>query len=138
MTAAKKKTTGDKKEKKPYEEGTPKEVLKSDIYRDAVGRFLPEFNHDRALDAAREKDISIDHSEVGEEKERDGYYPNELDEEMQGYNYGDKVTPQWNGYNRWWDHRYRNRKYNRIYSQYSNKYYSGKKWDKYNGWGFRE
>lgn len=82
MTAAKKKTNGDKKEKKPYEEGTPKEILKSDIYRDAVGRFLPEFEHDRALEQAREKDISIDHSEVGEEKERDGYYPNELDEEM--------------------------------------------------------
>ena len=91
MDASKKQNNADKKDKKAYEEGTPKEVLQTTYYRDAVARFLPEFNKDRVLDMAREKDISIDHSEVGEEKERDGYYPNELDEEMQGYNYGDKV-----------------------------------------------
>lgn len=112
--------------------------MQSTTYRDAVNRFLPEFEKDRALDMAREKDISIDHSEIGEEKERDGYYPNELDEEMQGYHYGDKVIPQYNYWNRGWDWRYRNRKYNKIYSQYSNKYYSGRHWNKYTGWGFKE
>lgn len=44
------KNGGDKKDKKPYEEGTPKSVLKNPAYRDAVAKFLPEFNHDKALD----------------------------------------------------------------------------------------
>ena len=72
----------DKKDAKPYESGTPKKVLATPEYRDAVEQFLPQFYKDRALDLARDQDASIDHSEVLEEKERDGYYPNELDEEM--------------------------------------------------------
>jgi len=57
-------------------------VLKDPEYRDALERFLPQFYKDRALDEARDKDVSIDHSEISEEKEREGYYPNELDEEI--------------------------------------------------------
>lgn len=32
---------------------------------------------------------------VNEEKEWEGYYPNELDQEIKGYNYGDRLYPQW-------------------------------------------
>lgn len=97
---------------------------------------MPQFYKDRALDEARDKDVSIDHSEVLEEKERDGYYPNELDEEMQDYNYGDKVKIGNWGYN--YDARYRNRNFQRIYNQRTNRYYNNNKYNKWQGWGFKE
>jgi len=50
---------------------------------DAVGRFLPEFNQDPALEAAtRNSTLPIDQSDITEEKEREGYYPSDLDAEM--------------------------------------------------------
>jgi hypothetical protein len=48
--------------------------------------------------------------EVDEEKEWEGYYPNELDQEMKNYKFGDKIHPagwnynnnySWNG--EWWN-----------------------------------
>jgi hypothetical protein len=44
--------------------------------------------------------------EIDDTKEWEGVYPNELDNEMEGYKYGDKVTP----YNR---HNYRDNDYKR-------------------------
>lgn len=38
---------------------------------------------------------TINHEEIGEEKEREGMYPNELDDEMSNYNYGDRLVPRW-------------------------------------------
>jgi hypothetical protein len=68
---------------------------------DAVGRFLPEFYQDPALmEATRNGTMAIDQSDITEEKEREGYYPSDLDQEMQGYTYGDKVSTS--GYWRSW------------------------------------
>jgi len=36
-------------------------------------------------------------NEITEQKEREGMYPNELDSEMKGYKYGDRLTPMWYG-----------------------------------------
>lgn len=52
---------------------------------------------------------TIDHEEIDEEKEREGMYPNELDDEMQGFVYGDKLDPSWHGwsgnwYDNYWNH----------------------------------
>jgi hypothetical protein len=41
MTASKNSRSADKNEKKPYEAGTPDEILKNAEYRKAVARFLP-------------------------------------------------------------------------------------------------
>jgi hypothetical protein len=50
---------------------------------DAVGRYLPEFNQDPVLnEATRNSTIPIDQSDITEEKEREGYYPSDLDQEM--------------------------------------------------------
>ena len=46
----------------------------------------------------------MDHDEITEEKEREGYYPNKLDEEMKDYTYGDRVDPRWSytyGWGNW-------------------------------------
>ena len=49
---------------------------------DEINRFLPEFHKDPALEAAtRDSNIPIDQSDITEEKEREGYYPTELDQE---------------------------------------------------------
>ena len=70
---------------------------------------MPQFEKDKALENERndKKSGGIDHSVIGEEKEREGYYPNELDDEIQGYKYGDKVDPRY-GYRGWYDAAYRN------------------------------
>jgi len=49
-----------------------------------IDRFLPQFTKDKALENERDDktDSGIDHSVIGEEKEREGYYPNELDDEI--------------------------------------------------------
>ena len=57
---------------------------------------------------------------------------------MQDYNYGDKVNPSYMWKRNGWDYRYRNRKYNKIYSQYSNKYFRNKKYNRNTGWGFKD
>lgn len=106
---------------------------------DAVSRFLPEFNKDPAMEAANRNGqaLPIDQSDITEEKERDGYYPTDLDEEMQGYSYGDKVSTA--GYwNSWWDANYRSRKYNNIYDPNRRQYNADNKWHPYFGWGFKE
>jgi hypothetical protein len=65
-----------------------------------TGRFLGGLFKDKNLEmhnagAAKE---AIDHDEITQEKEREGYYPNELDDEMKGYTYGDRLSPSWYGY----------------------------------------
>ena len=50
---------------------------------DQVNKFLPEFYQDPALnEALKNNTVPIDQSEITEEKEREGYYPNDLDAEM--------------------------------------------------------
>lgn len=47
---------------------------------DQVKRYLPQFYQDPALmEATRNGSTTIDQSEITEEKEREGYYPNDLD-----------------------------------------------------------
>jgi len=104
----------------------------------AVNRFLPEFNQDPALnEATRNGTIPIDQSDITEEKEREGYYPNDLDAEVQGYTYGDKVSSS--GYwQNWWDSNYRSKNYNNIYDPKRRVYNAYNKWHPYFGWGFKE
>ena len=85
---------------------------------------MPEFYQDPALSEANKNNNRtsngnstqvIDQSDITEEKEREGYYPNmDLDFEMQGYTYGDKVSTH-SYYNNYYDRNYRNNKYNSIY-----------------------
>lgn len=47
---------------------------------DEVNRLLPEFYKDPVLEEARGNSTEvIDQSEITEEKEREGYYPDDLD-----------------------------------------------------------
>ena len=72
--------SANKDEPKDYEKGTPAQILDLPDYMDQVNRFLPQFNQDPALEqATRNSTIPIDQSEITEEKEREGYYPTELD-----------------------------------------------------------
>lgn len=91
-----------------YEVGDPHRVhdLKDDTpwnikthpeYKKRVQRFLYGSFKDKDLETMKKgtaKD-TINHEEIGEEKEREGMYPNELDNEMHGYHYGDRLTPTW-------------------------------------------
>lgn len=65
-----------------------------------AGRFLSGLTKDKNLEQHRKGSAhaTIANDEIGEEKEREGMYPNELDDEMQNYKYGDKLYPQWNYY----------------------------------------
>ena len=66
-----------------------------------VGRFLGGKFKDKALQTMNKDsgDVARDQAnEIGEEKEREGMYPNKLDEEMQHYTYGERLHPQWRGW----------------------------------------
>lgn len=108
------------------------------IYMEAVGKYLPEYYQDPALnEATRNSTNIIDQSDITEEKEREGYYPNDLDEEVRNYTYGEKVVSS--GYwQSWWDSNYRSRKYNNIYDPNSRSYNADNHWHPYFGWGFKE
>lgn len=125
-------------DKKGYEDGTPDHILTNAHYMKEVGRLLPEFYQDPAYEAAtRNSTIPIDQSDITEEKEREGYYPTDLDQETQGYNYGDKVSTS--GYWRsWWDASYRSKKYNDIYNPETRVYNDDNTWHPVFGWGFKE
>jgi len=76
---------------------TPFEVKAHPDYKKLTGRFLGDLFKDKALERWNEgvKSANIDTEMVTEEKEWEGYYPNELDQETKGYHYGDKLYPQW-------------------------------------------
>ena len=106
-----------------------------------IDRFMPQFDKDKALENERDDKTSggIDHSVIGEEKEREGYYPNELDDEIQGYKYGDKVDPGYHwGWYGWNDGRYKNSAYKNIYDARNRQYNANNKYDRKNGWGFQD
>ena len=83
------------------------------MYTRMIDRFMPQFEKDKALENERDDKTSggIDHSVIGEEKEREGYYPNELDDEIQGYKYGDKVDPGWNRWGGYYGYGYNDASY---------------------------
>jgi len=60
------------------------------VYKELTEKFLQKFVKDAGLSKHR-SGSEVDHNEILEEKEREGYYPNELDEEMQEYKYGNKL-----------------------------------------------
>lgn len=63
-------------------DNTPEEIKASPVYRKLIDRFMPQFEKDKALEHERSENKGIDHSVIGEEKEREGYYPNDLDDEI--------------------------------------------------------
>ena len=105
---------------------------------------MPAFFKDKALDAAENKgNNNSTVNEIDDTKEREGVYPNKLDEEMQGYEYGDKVRPYGYGYGNYgnygnYDNNYRYNTYSNIYDKNSGVYNKNNKWDKHNGWGFKD
>ena len=61
---------------------TPDWIKEHPDYKKLVDRFLPEFFKDENLEKSKNLKPVIDHDEIKETKEREGYYPNELDQEM--------------------------------------------------------
>jgi len=58
-----------------------------------VDRFLGGLFKDAALQQATKKSAidTVEQDEIKSTKEREGMYPNELDQEMKGYTYGDRL-----------------------------------------------
>lgn len=83
------------------------EIKNNDVYQNMIARFMPATFKDKALEMERDKSSHIKEvaNEIDDTKEWEGVYPNKLDNEMQDYTYGDKVTP--NYYNNYWDNNYR-------------------------------
>lgn len=71
------------------------EIKSHPVYKQMAGRFLGGLTKDRALEEhgmGSSSDVAKSrNNEIGEEKEREGMYPNELDQEMKGYKYGDRI-----------------------------------------------
>lgn len=69
------------------------------VYKKMVKRFLAGRFKDRNLEIMKQQTAknTINHEEIGEEKEREGMYPNNLDDEIASYNYkyGDRLIPRW-------------------------------------------
>lgn len=74
---------------------TPDEIKSHPDYKKLVGRFLGGLFSDKALDAWHSgiHADNIDNDSVNDDKEWEGYYPNELDQETKGYYYGDRIEP---------------------------------------------
>jgi len=125
---------------KTVHDNTPDHIKNDPTYQAMIDRFMPEYTKDNALENERNDKTSggIDHSVIGEEKEREGYYPNELDDEIRGYKYGDKVDPGWNRWGGWDDGAYRGNQYKNIYDAKNRSYNPNNKYDRKNGWGFRD
>ena len=95
------------KENVKPKDDTPDEIKEHPEYKKLVDRFLPEFFKDANLEKHKAGKPQIDHDVIKETKEREGYYPNELDQEMQGYTYGDRLIPAWIPYvasKNYWDY----------------------------------
>jgi hypothetical protein len=88
-----------KKNVKPKDD-TPFEIKSHPEYKKLAGRFLGGLFKDKNLETHRKGTAhdTINDDEIDDSKEREGMYPNELDEEMKGYTYGDKLYPAWWGY----------------------------------------
>lgn len=62
-----------------------------------IGRYLSGKFKDKKFEEylKRTHQKDIEHDDIDEEKEREGMYPNELDEEMSNYTWGEKIYPGW-------------------------------------------
>ena len=129
----------DKHETANLKDDTPAEIKSHPAYKKIVQRFLKGNFKDKNLETMKQTFAknTIDQDEIDEEKEREGMYPNELDDEMHGYVYGDKIIPHWNGwsngwYNDYWNHQGTlappfdpNSHFESPYYDYGNRYYYG-------------
>lgn len=90
----------DQRKKVELKDDTPFEVKSHPDYKKMVGRYLSGHFQDDALETMKKRNAkaTINHDEIGEEKEREGMYPNDLDQEMQGYTWGERLTPAWRPY----------------------------------------
>lgn len=92
-------------------DNTPFEIKSHPEYKKLTDRFLGDLFKDKALEKwnAGVKAANIDTDMVNEDKEWEGYYPNELDQEMKGFKYGERLYPQWyNWTGAWGYHDYYN------------------------------
>ncbi len=89
-----------RKEEHKLKDDTPMNIKSHPVYKQMIGRFINGHFKDKDLETMKKQNAkdTINHEEIGEEKEREGMYPNELDQEIQGYKYGDKLHPGWSGY----------------------------------------
>jgi len=76
---------------------TPFHIKSHPLYKKMVERFMAGKFKDKDLETWKKNTAknTIEFDDIGEEKEREGMYPNELDAEMTNYKYGDKLTPVW-------------------------------------------
>lgn len=65
-----------------------------------TGHFINDaFKDDNLQRALKGNAIdTVDNDEIKSTKEREGMYPNELDQEMKGYKYGDRLSVSWTPY----------------------------------------
>ena len=76
---------------------TPQWIQDHPDYKKMVDTFLPATIKDKNLQAFNKKN-HVSNDDVDETKEWEGMYPNKMDQEMQGYEYGDKLKPSWYGW----------------------------------------
>ena len=90
-----------KKEDAVLKDDTPMKIKSNPVYKQMIGRFLTGSFKDKDMETMKQTTAknTIRHEEIGEEKEREGMYPNKLDTEMQDYTYGERIHPGYQGYN---------------------------------------
>lgn len=83
-----------------HEDTEPDEIKDHPEYKKLVNRFLGGLFKDENLERAKKKSAidTVENDEIKSTKEREGFYPNELDQEMKGYKYGDRLAVAWNAY----------------------------------------
>lgn len=72
----------------------PDEIKNHADYRRMTGKFLSDSFKDDSLQQALKGSAidTVDNDDIKSTKEREGMYPNELDQEMKGYKYGDRLS----------------------------------------------
>ena len=75
------------------EDSEPDEIKDHPEYKKLVNRFLGGLFKDAGLERASKVHAidTVEADEIKSTKEREGFYPNELDQEMKGYTYGDRL-----------------------------------------------
>jgi hypothetical protein len=82
---------------KKHEDTEPDEIKDHPEYKKLVNRFLGGlFKDENLMKATKKRAIdTVENDEIKSTKEREGFYPNELDQEMKGYTYGDRLPIAW-------------------------------------------
>lgn len=79
---------------------TPEWIKAHPVYKRMSERFMAGKFKDKDLDTFNKKTAkaTINYEDIGEEKEREGLYPNDLDAEMTHYTYGERLPNNHYGY----------------------------------------